>query len=143
MLSETIGITGPIPRKTSFEDTGGPFYLDPQGKRTDPIEDDLALWIRTDKGAIVCVGCSHAGVVNTCLHVQSLSQGLRVRAIIGGLHLVNAGRERLEQTVAALRRLEPDMLVPSHCTGEPAVVALRGALGDRVSPGAAGMTFRF
>jgi 7,8-dihydropterin-6-yl-methyl-4-(beta-D-ribofuranosyl)aminobenzene 5'-phosphate synthase len=30
-LSEKIGITGPIPRETGFEDTGGPFYLDPEG----------------------------------------------------------------------------------------------------------------
>jgi 7,8-dihydropterin-6-yl-methyl-4-(beta-D-ribofuranosyl)aminobenzene 5'-phosphate synthase len=30
-LSEKIGITGPIPRETGFEDTGGPLYLDPEG----------------------------------------------------------------------------------------------------------------
>jgi 7,8-dihydropterin-6-yl-methyl-4-(beta-D-ribofuranosyl)aminobenzene 5'-phosphate synthase len=33
MLTETIGLTGPIPRLTSYEDTGGPFYLDPEGAR--------------------------------------------------------------------------------------------------------------
>ena len=43
---------GPIPGETSFEDTGGPFYLDPEGERADPIDDDLALWIRTDDGVI-------------------------------------------------------------------------------------------
>jgi 7,8-dihydropterin-6-yl-methyl-4-(beta-D-ribofuranosyl)aminobenzene 5'-phosphate synthase len=143
LLSERIGITGPIPRETSFEDTGGPFYLDPQARRADPIEDDLALWIRTDDGVIVCVGCSHAGLVNTLNHVRRLSHGLRVRAIIGGFHLVNASRERLDQTIAALRLFDPDMVVPCHCTGELAVAALRHALGERVSPGAAGMTYQF
>ena len=142
-LSERIGITGPIPRETSFEDTGGPFYLDIEGRRADPIEDDLALWIRTDNGVIVCAGCSHAGLVNTLNHVRLLSNDQRVRAVIGGLHLVNAGRERLDQTVAALRSIEPDMMVPCHCTGELATDLLRSALGKRVTPGAAGMTYEF
>jgi len=34
-LSERIGITGRIPRQTSYEDTGGPFFLDPEGTRSD------------------------------------------------------------------------------------------------------------
>jgi len=142
-LSERIGVTGPIPRETSFEDTGGAFYLDPEGRRADPIEDDLALWIRTDDGVIVCAGCSHAGLVNTLSHVRRLSHDQRVRAVIGGLHLLNASRERLDQTVAALRPIEPDMMVPCHCTGELATDVLRNALGKRVSPGAAGMTYQF
>jgi 7,8-dihydropterin-6-yl-methyl-4-(beta-D-ribofuranosyl)aminobenzene 5'-phosphate synthase len=143
LLSDKIGITGPIPRETSFEDSGGPFYLDPQGEHTDPIADDLALWIRTDDGVIVCVGCSHAGLVNTLYHVRRLSHGLRIRAVIGGFHLLNASRERLEQTVTALRLLGPDLVVPCHCTGELAVAALRNAFGEGISPGAAGMTYQF
>jgi 7,8-dihydropterin-6-yl-methyl-4-(beta-D-ribofuranosyl)aminobenzene 5'-phosphate synthase len=141
-LSEKIGVTGPIPRETTYENTGGPFYLDREGERADPIEDDLALWIRTDDGLIVCVGCCHAGLVNTMNHVRHLNNGLRVRAVIGGLHLINASRQRLDQTIGALRLLEPDLAVPCHCTGERAVTMLQDALGERVSPGAAGMTFR-
>lgn len=142
-ISERIGVTGPIPRETGFEDTGGPFYLDPEGRRADPIEDDLALWIRTDEGVIVCAGCSHSGLVNTLNHVLSLSNGPRVRALIGGFHLLNAGRDRLDQTITALRLFDPDVIVPCHCTGEVASDALRNALGERVSPGAAGMTYQF
>ena len=143
LLSERIGITGPIPRETSYEDTGGPFYLDPQGRRPDPIDDDLALWIRTDGGLVVCVGCCHAGLVNTLNHIRRQSNGLSVRAVIGGFHLRNASRQRLDETIAALRLLEPDMVVPCHCTGEPAIALLRDALGERVSPGAVGMTYQF
>ncbi len=142
-LPEGIGLTGRIPRETSFEDTGGPFYLDPQGMRADPIEDDLALWIWTDNGVIVCAGCSHAGLVNTLNDVRRLSHGLRIRAIIGGFHLLNASRERMDQTIAALQLLEPDMVVPCHCTGERACAVLRNALGELVSDGAAGMTYQF
>jgi len=142
-LSETIGLTGPIPRRTSYEDTGGPFYLDPQGKRPDPIDDDLALWIRTDNGLVVCVGCSHAGLINTLNHVRELNNGLKIHTIIGGFHLLNADHARLEQTIEALRLLNPDRIVPCHCTGASAVDRLRDALGKQVFPGAAGMTFHF
>ena len=143
LLSGKIGITGPVPRETGYEDTGGPFYLDPEARRTDPIDDDLALWIREDDGLIVCVGCSHAGLVNTLNHVRRLNNGLRIRAVIGGFHLLNASRARLDQTIAALRFLELEMVAPCHCTGESAVALLRDAFGERVSSGAAGMIYQF
>ena len=142
-LTDRIGVTGYIPRQTSFEDAGGPFYLDPEGQRADPIEDDQALWIRTEAGIIVCVGCAHAGLANSLDYVQRLNQGLKISAVIGGFHLVNASRERLERTAAALQGLELELAVPCHCTGEHAVSSLRDALGGRVTPGAAGMTFYF
>jgi len=143
LLSEKIGMTGPIPRETHYEDSGGAFYLDPEGRRLDPIDDDLALWIRTDDGLVVCVGCAHAGLVNTLNYVRRLSNALRIRAVIGGFHLLNTSRERLDRTIAALRLFGPDIVVPCHCTGELSVVVLRNALGERVSPGAAGMTYQF
>lgn len=143
LLCETIGVTGHIPRETSFEDPGGPFYLDPEGKHADSIDDDLALWVCTDEGVIVCVGCAHAGLVNTLRHIRALNPGRRLRAVIGGFHLVNAGRDRLEQTVAALRLFELDRVVPCHCTGQSAVALLRDGLGERVIPGAAGMSYQF
>ena len=143
LLTERIGITGPIPRKTSYEDTGGPFYLDSEGERADPIDDDLALWIRTNNGLVICAGCCHSGIVNTVNHIQSLSDESNIRAIIGGFHLLNASSQRLDQTITALRSLELDMVIPCHCTGEHAVVALQSALGELVSPGAAGRICQF
>lgn len=143
MVSDRIGLTGPIPRATAFEDTGGPFFLDPEGKSPDPIEDDFALWVRTDDGLVVCAGCAHAGIVNTLDYIRGLAGGARVRAVIGGMHLMEADPRRMTETVAALGVLPPDLLVPCHCTGEKAVEALTEAFGERVTPGAAGMAFRF
>lgn len=142
-LSDKIGLTGPIPRETSFEDPGGPFYLNPEAKIADPIDDDLALWIRKDDELIVCVGCAHAGLVNTLNYIRSLNHGLRIRTVIGGFHLHNANRQRLDETIAALQQLDPDTVVACHCTGETAVDLLREKLGDRVSTGVAGMTYQF
>ena len=143
MLSDTVGLTGFIPRKTDFEDTGGPFYLDPEGRRPDPIDDDLALWIRTDQGLVVCLGCCHAGLVNTIRCIRETSGTERIRAIIGGLHLTAADGRRIERTVDAVRSYSPDIVVPCHCTGDSALASLLNALGERVVAGASGATYRF
>jgi len=77
MLTESIGLTGPIPRVTAYEDTGGPFFLDPQGTRPDLIEDDQALWIQTHEGLVVCMGCAHAGLINTLYYLLDLTKSTR------------------------------------------------------------------
>jgi 7,8-dihydropterin-6-yl-methyl-4-(beta-D-ribofuranosyl)aminobenzene 5'-phosphate synthase len=142
-LGSGIGLTGPIPRGTPFEDPGGPFFLDPAGRLPDAIDDEMALWIRTSKGLVVCTGCAHAGLINT-LHLALRQSGeKRITAVIGGFHLGDAGAERLAETVAALRDLAVERLVPCHCTGRQATEVLQAALGDRLIPGQAGAVFRF
>ena len=138
-----VGITGPIPRLTDYEDTGGPFYADAEGEHGDPIPDDLALWIRTDRGLVVVVGCSHAGLINTLHHVQRLCGGTRIHAVLGGFHLGEASAARIERTMGALATLGLDLLVPCHCTGDRAVEQFRHVLGERIHLGAAGSTYAF
>jgi len=142
-ISGEIGVTGPIPRESNFEDAGGPFFFDPEGKHPDQIDDDLALWIRRDDGIIVCVGCAHAGLVNTLNFIGKLNTGLKIRAVVGGFHLLQAGRDRLARTMSALRPLDLELVVPCHCTGESAIGVLGEAFPDRVLQGAVGMTLRF
>jgi 7,8-dihydropterin-6-yl-methyl-4-(beta-D-ribofuranosyl)aminobenzene 5'-phosphate synthase len=138
-LGSGFGLSGTIPRLTDFEDAGGPFFFDPHGHRSDPIADDLALWIATDKGLVVCVGCCHAGLINTLTHLRAVTGEERISAIIGGLHLGAASRERLDKTVRALREMQPGLVVPCHCTGEDAIAHLRDHLDCPVLTGYAGM----
>lgn len=142
-LSANVGLTGPVPRLTEYEDTGGPFYLDERGWRPDPLEDDMALWIRTGVGLVVCLGCTHSGVVNTLHWIARLNPGERIHAVIGGLHLMNATEERVEKTAEALLALNPAVVVPCHCTGTRAVEVLADAFGERVMHGGAGLVLEF
>jgi 7,8-dihydropterin-6-yl-methyl-4-(beta-D-ribofuranosyl)aminobenzene 5'-phosphate synthase len=142
-LGDRVALTGHIPRKMSFEDTGGPFYSDYAGKRPDPIDDDMALWIRTPKGLVVVTGCCHAGVVNTLDYIFHLNDGMKIRALVGGFHLINAAPPRLAVTLQALQAFEIDLLVPCHCTGDTAVGLFKETFGMRVSPGVAGKMLRF
>lgn len=142
-LTGLLGVTGPVPRRTLFEDTGGPFFLDTAGSRPDMLPDDQAVWIKTGAGLIVVTGCSHAGLINTLRHVRQLAGGGPVRAVLGGFHLLAAGPERLHATLTALGELNPELLVPCHCTGDTAIAALHGAYPDKVRTGQAGMSLEF
>jgi len=134
-----VGISGAIPRGHLQEDTGGPFFLDPDGRHPDLIKDDMAMWILTDRGLIIITGCCHSGLINTVEHIRSVSGVERVFGVIGGLHLVNASRERLEATCSALRKWNPEIVIPCHCTGEEATAFLYDKLGTIVTPGYAGL----
>ena len=134
-LRPGIGITGPVPRISNFEDTGGPFYLNPDKTQADPITDDLSLWFETMDGLVILTGCCHSGLVNTVRHAQQVSGITRIHGIIGGLHLLNASPERLDATLAFLHECAPDFLLPCHCTGTHVTDRLHTEFGDAVMKG--------
>ena len=41
----------------------------------------------------------------------------KVHAIVGGFHLGPAPADYLKQVVAEIKKLEPDVLIPMHCSG--------------------------
>ncbi|MFA7230638.1 MAG: MBL fold metallo-hydrolase [Victivallaceae bacterium] len=142
-IFKNVRLTGEIPRLTSFEDVGGPFFLDAEGKLPDQIIDDMALWITTSTGLVIVLGCCHSGLVNTVEYIRKLSGDMRIRGIIGGMHLLNASNERLEKTCDKLLEWSPDFVIPCHCTGENAIAVMAARLGERVMTGQAGMVLRF
>ena len=123
-LSRGVRVTGEIPRRNDFEDTGGPFYRDPLCTEPDLLPDDQVLYIETSAGLVVVLGCAHAGVVNTLDYVAELTGQNRVYAVLGGMHLVRATPRRLEATVAALERYGVQRVGTAHCTGMRAVTYL-------------------
>ncbi len=116
-IHRQMNITGRIPRNTSFEDTGGPFYLESNKTEKDLIEDDLAMFIDSPKGIIVIVGCAHSGIINTLDYITSITGKNKIHAVIGGMHLSKANNNRIDQTITALNKFNIDKLFPMHCTG--------------------------
>jgi 7,8-dihydropterin-6-yl-methyl-4-(beta-D-ribofuranosyl)aminobenzene 5'-phosphate synthase len=91
---------------------------------------ELSLVLRTPRGLVVLVGCSHPGI-ETILQAAR-AYGGHVHEIFGGLHLVATPDPEIERIAASLHddwRL--DLIAPGHCTGEPAFDALARAFGDR------------
>lgn len=72
-----------------------------------------------DLGLVVIASCSHRGVLNSVRRAQAISGISKVHMIIGGFHLVRPRTEdEARQTVAAMKEINPNYIVPMHCTGE-------------------------
>jgi 7,8-dihydropterin-6-yl-methyl-4-(beta-D-ribofuranosyl)aminobenzene 5'-phosphate synthase len=85
-----------------------------------------------DRGLVVITSCGHRGVVNTIRQAQEVSGVRKVHALIGGFHLGPAPGATIAQTVAELKALEPDAVVPMHCSGMNFIVAMREQMPERL-----------
>lgn len=131
-IAPGLVVTGAIPRRTDFEDTGGPFFVDEACTQSDPVLDDQALLIRTTQGLVVIMGCCHAGVVNTLNYAAELMGGCQIRAAVGGLHLIRAPKQRLKRTADYIKRIGVRTIAPCHCTGFEATAYLQNHVGAGV-----------
>jgi len=138
-----IYVTGEIPRTTGYEDVGGPFVLDEEGLRPDPIIDDQALFFDTHDGIVVLLGCAHAGVINTLNHIRRLTGNRPIDMVLGGMHLLVASPERMDRTIDALRSLGVRRLGPAHCTGAAAAARLWHEFPDACNGCSVGSRFTF
>jgi len=117
-ISENVMTTGEIPMVSGYEEVENNLFIKEGGALyQDQLADDLALLIDTDFGLVVILGCAHRGIVNTLRHAQNLTGKEIVYAAIGGTHLIRASGERIERTIADLKKMGIQKLGVSHCTG--------------------------
>lgn len=138
-----VWVTGEIPRRHAFEAGNGYFFLNEAHTRRDPLLDDQAMWVETPHGLVVLLGCAHAGVVNTLDYIAELAPGRPIVGLVGGMHLLTADENRLNETIAALRRHAVRRIAPAHCTGAAARRRLWAALPDNCVEVTAGTRLLF
>ena len=130
-FSDHVLSTGEIERRTDFEHVEGFLTLGPDGLEEDPLMDDQALVVKTQRGLVVLTGCAHSGLINTIRMATELAGEERLLAVVGGFHLEGASEERLKRTVEELSALKPSLVAACHCTGLGAFCALMRAFGYR------------
>jgi 7,8-dihydropterin-6-yl-methyl-4-(beta-D-ribofuranosyl)aminobenzene 5'-phosphate synthase len=150
--SPLLAITGEIPRETTFE-KGFPYQYaeDPQNEKNlipDPlIQDDQALVANiSDKGLVILTGCGHAGIINTINYAKKITGIDRIHAIIGGFHLPADGgiyEAAIEPTIKEFKEVQPDYLVPCHCTGWKATNKIIDIMPEKFIQSSVGTTFQF
>ncbi len=140
-------VTGEIPRETSFEKGVLKHKsLEVGVWKPDPlILDDRAIAVHVrGKGLVVVSGCAHAGIINTLRYTQKITRVKDVYAVLGGFHLAGKENEgRIEQTVEELKRINPKLIGPSHCTGWRGICAIANALPDAFVYGSVGNRYDF
>ncbi|GHH24289.1 MBL fold metallo-hydrolase [Sphingomonas glacialis] len=95
-------------------------------------------------GLVVIGACSHRGIINTIRRAQAVSGVSRVHAIVGGFHLVPPQtKAQALETVAMMQALNPDYIIPGHCSGDVFLNAASAAMPDKVVRSVVGARYRF
>jgi len=124
-INSYLRTTGEIPRMNKFEKnpsfrkvTSGHFL-------SDEVDDDLSVIINVDKESffLLC-GCCHAGLINTLERAKQLTGKSKCYGIMGGLHLIGASQERIDFTISELKKWDPEVILPLHCSGKEAMCQL-------------------
>jgi 7,8-dihydropterin-6-yl-methyl-4-(beta-D-ribofuranosyl)aminobenzene 5'-phosphate synthase len=97
-----------------------------------------------DKGLVVIGSCSHRGIINTVLRAKAVSGIDRVHAVVGGFHLVPPQTlgQALE-TASLMQALNPDYIIPGHCSGETFIAAAQAAMPGKVLRSIVGTRYQF
>lgn len=91
---------------------------------------ELSLAIKTPRGLVIVVGCSHPGI-EKILEAASVIDP-HIHMIVGGMHLVVTPDQEIQRISSALHNTwKVDFVAPGHCTGEPAFEALAKEFGNR------------
>jgi len=129
-ISENIVTSGEIPMINEYEKIDSMLYVKEKGElKPDPLWDDQALFIKSEKGLIIILGCVHRGIINTIKYAQKLTGMEQIYAVIGGTHLVSASPQRVDLTIAELLSFGIQRLGVSHCTGLPLATMLARTFG--------------
>ncbi len=130
-LTADIAASGEEPMTTDFEAVADNLLLRTElGYAPDPVVDDQSVYVRTDLGLVVLLGCAHRGMINIIRYGQRLMATDRVYMVVGGTHLGPAPEPQVGRTVEALREMDVQWVGASHCTG----LAVASRL-DRELPG--------
>ena len=103
----------------------------------------MAFWVK-GRGLVVLGGCSHAGIVNTVLHARKISGTDQVCAVLGGFHLTGPIFEPIiDPVVEEMKKIDPEYIVPMHCTGWEAINRFEQAMPDRFFLNSVGTRYVF
>jgi 7,8-dihydropterin-6-yl-methyl-4-(beta-D-ribofuranosyl)aminobenzene 5'-phosphate synthase len=95
------------------------------------------------RGLIVLTSCGHRGVLNAIKQAQATSGINKVHAVIGGFHLAPYKEDYVRDTVAAIKEMEIDYVVPLHCTGEPFYEMAKAEMPNKLLRSYTGTRFVF
>ena len=148
LVDQCVLVSGQVERTTDYEKG---FPLHQTRTRDGEWEPDPWIWddqnaivnVR-DRGLVVVSGCSHAGAVNVLRNAQRLTGERRILAFIGGLHLTGGLFESIiPLTVADIKAMGLEQVVPAHCTGWRATHAIAHDMPNAFVQPSVGTTFRY
>ncbi len=95
------------------------------------------------RGLVVMTSCGHRGIVNSVRTAMKVSGVDKVHAILGGFHLAPHTADYQRQTLTELKAINPDFLIPMHCSGETFISMVQQDMPDRFIRSSTGTRFTF
>ena len=149
--------TGTIARN-SFEQISGSTLVEPATPAPDHFteaerlgrlvpdqhpDEHATCYVVQGRGLVVISSCGHVGLINSIKAAMAVSGIGKLHAVLGGFHLGPAPMDYVEHTVAELKGLAPDVVVPMHCSGTKFIQAMQREMPDRLVGTNIGTRFTF
>jgi 7,8-dihydropterin-6-yl-methyl-4-(beta-D-ribofuranosyl)aminobenzene 5'-phosphate synthase len=106
-------------------------------------DEHASCYVVKNRGLVVIVSCGHAGFLNTVRTAMRVSGVDKLHAVMGGVHLAPAPKDYIAQAVAELKMLNPDVVIPMHCSGAPFIEAMRQQMPEKLVLSSVGSRFTF
>ena len=95
------------------------------------------------KGLVVITSCGHRGIVNSVRAAMKIAGTDKVYAVLGGFHLAPHPVDYQKQTAAELKAINPEFLIPMHCSGETFISIVQAEMPDKFVRSSTGTRFVF
>ena len=106
-------------------------------------DEHATCYVVKGRGLVVISSCGHSGLINTIKAAMAVSSVGKLHAVLGGFHLGPAPMDYVEHTVAELKTLAPDVVVPMHCSGGKFIAAMQREMPDQLVTTNIGTRFTF
>ncbi|MBV9815005.1 MAG: MBL fold metallo-hydrolase [Alphaproteobacteria bacterium] len=106
-------------------------------------DEHATCYVVQGRGLVVISSCSHCGVINAIRTAMAVSGINKLHAVLGGFHLGVAPPDYVEHTIAELKALQPDVVIPMHCTGRHFIAKMRTEMPGQLVDWNTGSRFTF
>jgi len=95
-------------------------------------DEHATCYVVEGRGLVVISSCGHCGLINTIRTAMAVSNVDKLHAVIGGFHLGVAPPDYVEHTIAELKALQPDVVLPMHCSGRAFLAGMAREMPERL-----------
>ena len=130
-----IGSTYPKPKgnRYLYVKRNAEWYLD-------DFEHELIMAIKENGKLVIFTGCSHNGVLNMIETVAKRFDGVPIKAVIGGFHLMGlpmfntmaGSRSKVKGIAREILKYQIQWIYTGHCTGQKAYRVLKDVIGENL-----------
>jgi len=125
-------------------------HLKTEGRLSpDEFSHEIVMAVKENGKLVIFTGCSHNGILNMIDTVARDFEGVPIKAVIGGFHLMasppfnfmTVKRKDAENIGISVLNYPVEVTYTGHCTGKKAFNVLKSVMGERIKDMRTGSNF--